>query len=158
VTSHTCVHRAIATSTVVRFNWSTFRGNNHISANILKFSGVPGRPYKATWPQLTEETSMATNSLKATLPSLQSTKVQREPILITHHDNPKMKVKKFLLCFVRILYRCYVPLCGCLQQRHPLLQLDHFKSHGYGPGINWSKPKVNQKLAAYHLQSSLAWE
>jgi len=26
------------------FNWTTFRGNNHISANILEFGGAPGRP------------------------------------------------------------------------------------------------------------------
>ena len=26
------------------FNWTTFRGNNHISANIHEFGGAPSRP------------------------------------------------------------------------------------------------------------------
>ena len=34
------------------FNRTTFRGSDHIAANILQFCGAPG--LAATWPQLTE--------------------------------------------------------------------------------------------------------
>ena len=61
---------------------------------------------------------MASNSLKAMLPCLQSTKVSWES------DNSKMKVKFF---------PCYAPLYHFLWWRHPLLQPYHFKSHGNSP-------------------------
>ena len=57
---------------------------------------------------------MASNSLKATLPSLRSMRA--------HPDNSKMKVK------ILFLHECH-----CLRQRHSLLQPYHFKSHGYSP-------------------------
>ena len=71
------------------FNRTTFRGSDHIAANILQFGGAPG--LAATWPQLTEQRSMAANSLNSTLPSRQSTKVPRDSILITK----KIKAKNF---------------------------------------------------------------
>jgi len=51
------------------FNWTTFRGNNHIPANIHKFGGSPSRLVGSHTAQLTE---LETDSLKVTLPSLQS--------------------------------------------------------------------------------------
>ena len=39
------------------FNLTTFRGNNHILANILEVDGVPSSladQLATTWPQLTE--------------------------------------------------------------------------------------------------------
>ena len=39
------------------FNWTNFRGNNHILANILEVDGVPSSladQLATTWPQLTE--------------------------------------------------------------------------------------------------------
>jgi len=51
------------------FNWTTFRGNNHIPANIHEFGGSPSRLVGSHTAQLTE---LETDSLKVTLPSLQS--------------------------------------------------------------------------------------
>ena len=50
---------------------------------------------------------MAANSLKATLPSLQSTKVLREPSLITENEG-----ENFFPRFARNDRR-YAPLCHC---------------------------------------------
>jgi len=36
------------------FNQTIFRGNNHISANILEFGSAPADQLAATCPQLTE--------------------------------------------------------------------------------------------------------
>ena len=75
------------------FNRTTFRDNNHISANILEFGGMSGRPvgsHVATVDRV--QIDGAANSLKVTLPSLQSMKVPREPILII---NSKIKGKIF---------------------------------------------------------------
>jgi len=51
------------------FNWTTFRGNNHIPANIHEFGGSPSRLVGSHTAQLTE---LEIDSLKVTLPSLQS--------------------------------------------------------------------------------------
>jgi len=64
---------------------------------------------------------MASNSLKATLPSLQNMRVSRELILITE--------KWRWIFFFCALHRKIAATCLYA----PLLQLYHFKSHGYGP-------------------------
>jgi len=70
---------------------------------------------------------MAANSLKIILPCLQSMKVPQQHILIT-----KMKAKKIFCALHEIIgtTRLYAAAFGSVT---PLLQLDHFKSHGYGP-------------------------
>ena len=60
---------------------------------------------------------MASNSLKATIPSLPSMKVSQETILITQKWKWKSSPHS----------------AQNYWQRHPLLQPYHFKSHGYGP-------------------------
>jgi len=55
--------------------------------------------------------SMAANSLKATLPSLKSTQMPREPILITENEG-----ENFFLRFARN-DQPYAPLSRCLRER-----------------------------------------
>ena len=78
------------------------------------FTNSEARPsdrLAATWPQLTE-LKIGSNSLKTTLPSVQSTKVPQQPILITENEGEKI--------FPRFARndRPYAPLSRCLRQRH----------------------------------------
>jgi len=60
-------------------------------------TSVVKRSFQRQWPQFSGMATVdrardrwpAANSLKATLPSLQSTKVPREPILITENEGEK---------------------------------------------------------------------
>ena len=59
------------------------------------FTNSEARPsdrLAATWPQLTE-LEIGSNSLKATLPSGQSTKVPREPTLIAENEGEKLRAE-----------------------------------------------------------------
>jgi len=59
---------------------------NHISANIHEFGGAPIRPVGSHMVMVDKARDRwLQSSLKATLGSLQSTKVPREPILIAEN-------------------------------------------------------------------------
>ena len=138
--------RAVATGTVGPVSTGPLFEATTTFLPIFMNSAVrPADRLAAMWPQLTE---LEINSLKATLPSLQSAKVSWEPILITE----KWRWQIFL---------CYAPLCHCLRQPHPLLQSYHFKFHGYGPDgtcvkmvLLWERLLFSQFYANFSLTNA----
>jgi len=73
---------------------ATVQWRGHSSVAWPQFSGVATVQWhghsSVAWPQLTELEIDGCNSLKATLPSLQSTKVPRELILITQNEGERI--------------------------------------------------------------------
>ena len=91
-----------------------------LSAAWFRKTSVVKRSFQRQWPQFSgmAKADRARDRwlqilLKATLPSLQSTKVPPEPILITENEG-----ENFFPHFARNDQR-YAPLSCCLRQRHP---------------------------------------
>ena len=105
------------------FHFSCLEAPGPNSLSAVRNTAVPQPPVRLVCfqpdhflRQQPQYSQIRQHTLKVTLPSLQSTKVPREPILITQ----KWRWEK-------CLSRCLGGQC------HPLLQPDHFKPHGYGP-------------------------
>jgi len=106
------------------FNWTTFEATTTFLPIFTNSAARPADQLAATRPQLTEP---EIDSLKATLPNLQSAKVSWDPILITE----KWRWKNFPRFCAEGLALYMHLYSGARRQRHPLLQPYHFKSHGY---------------------------